>query len=131
MRFVGDEVLAIFPYTDESSATVAARRAWQAAGDARCKISAHEHGSESLDFGLGLHADTVEYGNIGVPTRLEFSVIGPVANQVAMLEGLTKVQGHGTIVSEAFTRLLPLDWTCPGPQEMKGISGRPRVYCLE
>ena len=43
-----------------------------------------------LGFGLGLHVGDVMYGNIGVPERLDLSVIGPAANEVARNEDLTK-----------------------------------------
>ena len=42
---------------------------------------------ERLGFGLALHVGTVLYGNIGVPTRLEFSVIGRAANEVCRMGG--------------------------------------------
>ncbi|MCA9687950.1 MAG: hypothetical protein KC457_37675, partial [Myxococcales bacterium] len=43
-------------------------------------------GQPHLRFGAALHVGEVIYGNIGVPERLEFSVIGPAANEVARIE---------------------------------------------
>ena len=88
LRFIGDAVLAIFPIRGKNGAGKACRRAMKAATKARENLLqvnekrlAHEQ--ERLDFGLGLHIGEVLFGNIGVPERVEFSVIGPAANEVA------------------------------------------------
>ena len=135
LRFIGDAVLAIFPVETFATAELAAESAWQAATMARDKINQVNPARESvnlqpLDFGLGLHAGTLNYGNIGVPTRLEFSVIGPVANEVARLESLTKELKTSVIVSESFSKLLPLNWQCLGFQKLKGINKDLSVYSL-
>ena len=135
LRFIGDAVLAIFPVESFGTAKQAAQGAWHAASMARDKINevnpirqaANLH---PLDFGLGLHAGMLNYGNIGVPTRLEFSVIGPVANEVARLESLTKELNRSVIVSESFSQLLPLDWQCLGSPKLKGVNKEFLVFSI-
>ena len=39
-----------------------------------------------IGFGIGFEPETVLYGNIGIPSRLEFTVIGRVANEAARIE---------------------------------------------
>ena len=108
LRFVGDAVLAIFPIrAGGDDARTASERALAAARDAESRLArANEglaaQGEEPIEFGLGLHVGDVMYGNIGVPERLEFSVIGPAANEVARIEDLTKTLGRRVLVSEAF-----------------------------
>ncbi len=135
LRFIGDAVLAIFPVESFKTAKKAADAAWQAAITARDKINQLNQkrkcaNQDALDFGLGLHAGTLKYGNIGVPTRLEFSVIGPVANEVARLESLTKEFDRSVIVSESFSKLLPLEWECLGSPKLKGVNKKFPVYSL-
>ncbi len=43
-----------------------------------------------LKYGIGLHLGDVTYGNIGIPERLEFTVIGSAANEAARIESMTK-----------------------------------------
>ncbi len=135
LRFIGDAVLAIFPVESFDTATKAAEAAWQAATDARKKIN--QINSERvtanlhpLDFGLGLHTGILDYGNIGTPTRLEFSVIGPVANEVARLESLTKDFDRSVIVSKSFRKLLALDWEYLGTPKLKGVNKDFSVYSV-
>src|SRR5438132_1431365 len=42
------------------------------------------------EFGIGLHLGDVLYGNIGTPSRIEFTVIGAAANEAARIEALCK-----------------------------------------
>ena len=133
LRFIGDAVLAIFPFQSYGSAQIAAQSAWESALLARDRIQTinlqrNTHNQESLEFGLALHAGSLDYGNIGVPTRLEFSVIGPVANEVARLEGLTKTLGKSILVSDSFAKLLDIEWQSMGQQQMKGVSSNPVIY---
>ena len=60
-----------------------------------------------IGFSIGLHVGDVLYGNIGVPDRLEFTVIGAAAKEAARLEGLRKKLKQSILISPAFP-LLPL-----------------------
>lgn len=125
LRFIGDAVLAIFPIRD-GEARDACRAAMAAARDAESRL--HEvnnrrdtQGLEALNYGLGLHVGDVMFGNIGVPERLEFSVIGPAANEVARLESLTKSLGRRVLVSAEFASHLPQRLESLGAHALRGV----------
>ncbi len=107
LRFPGDAVLAIFPIGSKTSSTVACIQALKSASMAFAKLAelnterAVEHQAE-LDFGVALHVGEVLFGNIGVPQRLEFSVIGPAMNETARLESLTHALEANILTSEKF-----------------------------
>ena len=89
------------------------------------------HKLEALDYGLGLHVGDVMFGNIGVPERLEFSVIGPAANEVARIESLTKTLGRRTLASAEFARSVPRYWESTGEHALKGVSTAVEVMALK
>ena len=133
LRFIGDAVLAVFPITQSNLPTDAAHQAMTASGEARQRMNAlnsrrAENGREPLAFGLGLHVGELLYGNIGVPTRIEFSVVGRAANEVARLESLTKEVGEPVLVSRAFKDLLDLRWRALGAYEAKGVGDKLAIY---
>jgi adenylate cyclase len=86
---------------------------------------------EGLDYGLGLHVGDVMFGNIGVPERLEFSVIGPAANEVARIEALTKTLGRRTLASAEFARCAPHAWESAGKHALKGVATPLEVVALK
>jgi len=127
LRFVGDAVLAIFSTKAFGSTEAAARVALGAARDAFARLDAVNDertaaGAPELAFGLGLHVGDVLFGNIGIPERLEFSVIGPAANEVARLEELSKTVKRPVVVSNAFAALL--DEACEelGEHTFRGVA---------
>ena len=63
-------------------------------------------GQPRLRFGIGLHLGIVLYGNIGTPTRIEFTVIGAAANEAARIEALCKTLKVDVAVSENVARHL-------------------------
>ena len=134
LRFVGDAVLGIFPIGDRGYDTrEACARAFDAAQEAERRLFATNGGRRAagqpeLDFGLGLHVGEVMYGNIGVPERVEFSVTGPAANEVARLEGLTKETGARIVVSGAFSRHLDVAWRPLGAYRLRGIAEEQEVF---
>ena len=83
-----------------------------------------------IDYGLGLHVGEVMYGNIGVPQRLEFSVVGPAANEVARIEALTKQLGRRVLASEAFAAYMPADWEPLGSHSLRGVATPVSVLAL-
>lgn len=129
LRFIGDAVLAVFPVTDGVAPSDAARRAHAASCAARERLSAlnqtrRSQALETLAYGLGLHVGDVLYGNIGVPSRIEFSVIGSAANEVCRIESLTKSLGEPVLVSQAFCTALPMRYRDLASHQLKGV-GKP------
>ncbi|MCB1745204.1 MAG: adenylate/guanylate cyclase domain-containing protein [Gammaproteobacteria bacterium] len=126
LRFIGDAVLGIFHVDGATDHTRAARAALTAAREAERRLARVHDTAESgpvrnLDFGLGLHVGSVMFGNIGVPQRIEFSVVGPAANEVARLENLSKSLQRRILVSRAFADLLPLSWLDLGTHPIAGV----------
>ncbi|MFK7857054.1 MAG: adenylate/guanylate cyclase domain-containing protein [Granulosicoccus sp.] len=133
LHFLGDAVLAIFPVTQQTSPMVAAQKALQASRDARNRLHTLnqqriDKGLSTLEFGLALHLGDVLYGNIGIPDRIEFTVIGRAVNEVSRLESLTKEVGEPLLVSKAFKSLVNQRWRSLGTYEAKGVNDGLEVY---
>jgi adenylate cyclase len=134
LNFIGDAVLAIFPIgKGQVTAKQACKRALAASRDAQRRLTAtnadrEKAGAEPLSFGLGLHVGEVLFGNIGVPERVSFSVIGPTVNEVARLEALTKELGHPVLATENFARNAPAEWLRLGHHKLRGV-GEPIEVC--
>lgn len=135
VQFIGDAVLGIFPIDHDAARADACAAAMAAARRARYDLERFNAeragaGREPLALGIGLHVGDVKYGNIGVPERLQFDVIGRAVNEVVRLEGLAKTLGRQILASGAFARSLPLAWEELGRYELRGL-GEPReVFAL-
>jgi len=110
LNYIGDGVLAIFPI-GATSGDDAAAAALSAALEARRRLkdvnaNLHAIGAEPLEFGIGLHAGDVVFGNIGAGARLAFTTIGAAVNEVARLETLTKTLPSPVLMSGEFRATL-------------------------
>jgi adenylate cyclase len=135
LKFIGDAVLAIFPMKDDLDRDAKCRTALTAAEEAleamrdvnELRASA---GKQPLGIGIGLHAGSVSYGNIGSQTRLDFTVIGPAVNLAARITGLCRPLNQPLLASRAFaspcgSKLVPL-----GHYPMHGFDQPQEVYGL-
>ena len=61
-----------------------------------------EAGQPTPGLDIALHVGTVQYGNVGTDTRLDFTVIGPAVNEAARIEALCGPLGRPLLVSQAF-----------------------------
>ena len=136
LRFVGDAVLAIFPIGDDGTTVgKACEAAMAAANEAAARMVEVNRrrgaaGGVPLAFGLGLHVGDVLYGNIGVPERLEFSVIGRAANEAARIESMTKELGHDVLASRDFASRAPDAWTSLGEHRLKGVGEPFEIFAM-
>jgi adenylate cyclase len=127
LAFIGDAVLAIFPIDGNAKATTrACERALAACREAQSRLAAvnlkrREAGTNQLEFGLALHLGDVLFGNIGLPERVSFSVIGPTVNEVARLEALTKELGRQVLATGAFARHTSIMWDNLGRHQLRGV----------
>lgn len=137
LKFMGDGLLAIFRLKERRQAEICA--------------SALAAGSEALDLmelfaaerlkdskptpalDIALHVGTVQYGNVGTDTRLDFTVIGPAVNEAARIEALCKELGQPLLISEAFAEaatasrahLVPL-----GRHRLRGVRDETELFTL-
>ena len=86
------------------------------------------HTVPKLGFDLALHIGNLTFGNIGVPERLQFTVVGPAANEVSRLHAIGRELKRSIVVSATFARQLPIEWTSLGEYELRGIAGRREVF---
>jgi len=143
LRFIGDAALAIFPTGAVSTAVEwgccdaesACRAALAAVADAQSRMAVLNRtrarkGEAPLHFGLGLHMGDVTYGNIGVPGRLEFTVIGAAANEAARLEGLCKALKTPVLISDEFEHCVQGELVSLGRHRLRGVSAAREVFTL-
>ena len=125
LKFIGDEVMAVFPYGCEESARNAASQALLAAREAGENISAINRTccetSPELRVGIALHAGDVFFGNVGAETRLDFTVVGPVVNLASRIAGLTRELRQDILVSETIADLMGCHAGALGRYRVKGF----------
>jgi len=85
LKFLGDGMLAIFPFDNATRGTTC-RRALEAAAEAVCAVdrlnaARREASKPTVGVDFALHLGEVQYGNIGAVDRLDFTVIGPAVNR--------------------------------------------------
>jgi adenylate cyclase len=99
VSLIGDAVLGLFRI--DRTADEACGRALAAAREARRRVKPPLAPTDAnLDFGIALHLGQVIYGNVGVPERLQFTLVGSAVNEVVRVQDLTKKarsfgSGHG------------------------------------
>ena len=121
LDFIGDAVLAVF-HTEADGLETAARAATaaaRAAFDNRDKALAADPALR-LAFGVAITAGDVMFGNIGVPERLRFSVIGPTVNEAARIEALTKALDAPALATGEVAAADPEAWTQIGRHTLSG-----------
>ena len=121
VSLIGDAVLGLFRV--ESTPQEACRRALAAAQDARARLgaSAPQPDGRTLDFGVALHLGEVIYGNVGVPERLQFTLVGPAVNVVVRVQDLTKNLGAQLLATAPFAAAVPEPWRPLGDHALRGF----------
>jgi adenylate cyclase len=130
VSFIGDAVLGFFRVDFEASD--ACTRALDAAVEAQRRLAAYEPdpGVARIEFGIGLHLGQVIYGNVGVPDRLQFTLVGSAVNEVARLEDLTKTLGCPLLASAPFAHEIQRNWRSLGEHTLRGIANPVEVFTI-
>jgi adenylate cyclase len=139
LKFIGDAMLVIFPMRDDLDRDNKCRIALQAATEAFDALDGLNEirasaGKPPIRAGIGLHAGSVSYGNIGAAignsARLDFTAIGPAVNLASRIQGLCRGLGRPLLASKQFaspcgSMLRPLGKFdlagFPEPQEIYGL----------
>jgi adenylate cyclase len=131
LRFIGDAALAIFPIMgDAAEACTHALAAAKVAGERIAMDNAQHPSRVPIRYGIGLHLGAVTYGNIGVPERLEFTVIGSAANAAARVESMTKTLGRNVVISRAFADACKEKLESLGKHRLKDVEGEQELFTI-
>ena len=133
LDFIGDAVLAIFPFENAAEKEEAIKNATTALRVSRLTRKdvnqrRKEAGLITFKFGIGLNTGSLMFGNIGVPHRLTFSVIGPTVNEVARIEALTKIVGENILVTREVAQLEKSAWVSLGEHTLSGVSQKVELF---
>jgi len=128
LKFMGDGLLGVFSAApDDPQGRAACKAARRAASALRTELDllSKRRGADGLvtpEVGLGLHFGDVSYGNIGAPSRLDFTVIGSAVNLAARIQDLCKPLGQPILASAAVASGEGGAWSSAGAQALRGMS---------
>ena len=138
LKFIGDGLLAVFPFESFGTAARAASAALEAARDALTGLDAlNAHapppladitGWQPLRAGIALNEGEVFFGNIGAPERLDFTVIGAAVNEASRVEALQKTLGRNILITEAVARHLDSALDHLGEHLVRGVAAPISIY---
>ena len=117
LKFIGDGVLAIFPCTNGDA---------EACNNARAAALQLMSKLETVQIGVGLHLGEVNYGNIGAPQRLDFTVIGSDVNLAARVESQTGKFGKPVLVTPQVAAFG--EWESVAKVELKGVAEKVELF---
>ena len=117
---MGDAVLGLFRVDEQPEE--ACRRALAAAQEARRRLGATDAAADRpIDFGIALHLGQVILGNVGVPERLQFTVVGSAVNEVVRVQDLTKQLGYPLLATAPFAAAAAGPWRRVGEHVLRGL----------
>ena len=129
LRFIGDAALAIFPVDGEPRPACA--KALEAAREALERLrKLGEQRQPPLRVGIGLHLGSLTYGNIGTPSRIEFTVVGAAANEAARIESLCKTLEVDLLASAPVAHALPGQLVSLGSHTLTGVRDKMELFTL-
>jgi adenylate cyclase len=130
VSLVGDHVLGLFRV--EGQPEEACRRALAAAQEARRRLSAANPAADRpIDFGIALHLGQVIYGNVGVPERLAFTLVGSAVNEVVRVQDLTKQLGCPLLATAPFAAAAAAPWRPVGEHVLRGLETPMPILALK
>ncbi len=109
-KYIGDAVMALFgaPLAHDDDPLRAVKTAIgmrRVLAEFNLELAARD--LPPLDIGVGINTAMVVAGNIGSPSRMNYTVIGDGVNLASRLEGLTKHYDVPIIVSESTRNAIP------------------------
>ena len=138
LKFIGDAMLATFPFEEADRAETCRPRARRRdRGDAqhrRAQRGAPRRARPVASVDLALHLGDVLYGNVGATDRLDFTVIGPAINEVARIEALVRAAGpRGAGLAEFVAAMTGADTRLEslGRHALRGVRDPKEIFALD
>ena len=134
-KYIGDAVMALWGAL-ETQADHATRAARAARAVARALRADNAGRAPPVRMRIGIHSGPVVVGNIGTPTRMNYTVVGDTVNTAQRLENLAKEllpeAEVAILLSESTARALSCEIPVHplGTHQLRGIGAAARVFAL-
>lgn len=114
-KFMGDAIMAFFGAPEDMPdhariANIAALEMFEALYG--CREKWLSQGLSRIEVGIGISSGDVIVGNMGSENRFNYTVMGDPVNLASRLEGLTKLYGVKTLISQYTREQIGDDVTC-------------------
>ena len=136
LKFMGDGMLAMFSELGGGASRLAAIDSVIEIRDEVQRLNA-EREAEDLpvtSFSASLHGGEVLYGNIGAPSRLDFTVIGPAVNTASRILGMCSALDQqiliSSVVAEPALEKRPA-LVSVGQYRLRGVRERQELFTLD
>ncbi len=109
-KYIGDSIMAFWnaPEPDDRHVANACRAALEAAAAGHLLAGKWgTRGRAAFRTRFGLHTGPTVVGNVGARDRINYTLVGAVANQASRIEGLNKAYGTEILASGDVARLTP------------------------
>lgn len=135
LKFMGDGILSIFPVHDaaqqKQQCQAASFTALEILGElAKLNTRREQKNTVPLDLGIGINIGQVSYGNIGSPSRLDFTVLGGAVNVASRIEGLTKSIGKKVLATSSIANATPEIYEACGSHTIRGVKEPVELHYL-
>ncbi|MBN2389512.1 MAG: adenylate/guanylate cyclase domain-containing response regulator [Anaerolineae bacterium] len=97
VKFLGDGMMAIFPYAVDDAVRAGIEKQRQVEA---FNVELHRKGLPPIQVGIGIHTGHMMVGMIGEEMRMQGDAFSDNVNLTSRLEGLTKFYGISMIISE-------------------------------
>jgi class 3 adenylate cyclase len=135
-KYIGDAVMALWGAV-EPQPDHAVRAVRSAAAIAEALREDNARRGQTVRMRIGVHTGPVVVGNIGTPTRMNYTVVGDTVNIAQRLEALGKAllpdADVAILMSASTAAALPaeVDLHSLGAHRLRGIGGRTEIFTLE
>ena len=140
-KYIGDSVMAFWGAPDvQPDHAARACRAALAAARALAKDNERRQrkGLKPLRVRIGLHTGTAVVGNIGAPSRINYTLVGDTVNVAQRLEALSKSldiadRSASILISGDVKDQIGPEFRCTpmGPHRLRGRESETEVFLLE
>jgi adenylate cyclase len=131
LKFIGDAVLAIVPVQGDDPGPACDGLLTAALAALHNLQTVNKGRAEPIRAGISLHLGQVLYGNIGAPTRLDFTVIGTAVNEATRIEALCKRLERPLLLSEEFAACASMPGLLSlGVHPLRGIGEPAEVFTV-
>jgi len=131
LKFIGDAVLAIVPVQGDDPGPACDGLLTAALAALHNLQTVNKGRADPIRAGISLHLGQVLYGNIGAPTRLDFTVIGTAVNEATRIEALCKRLERPLLLSEEFAACASMPGLLSlGVHPLRGIDEPAEVFTV-